>query len=107
MDFDYNFVRERITELRMKLDISEYQMSLELGQNKGYIHDITSGGALPSLKQLYNICDYLGVTISEFFDASDHDSPQLRETVHELRKLSEDEIDIIAQLVRKLAARHT
>ena len=106
MDFDYSFIRERITQLRMQLNISEYQMSLELGQNKGYIHDITSGGALPSLKQLYNICDYLDVTISEFFDASNHDSPLLRETIHEMRKLDEDDVDIILRLIRKLNAGH-
>ena len=28
------FVRKRITELRIKKNISEYQMSYELGQNK-------------------------------------------------------------------------
>ena len=31
------FLRQRITELRMKINVSEYQMSLELGQNKNYI----------------------------------------------------------------------
>lgn len=42
------FLRQRITELRMKINVSEYQMSLELGQNKNYIQGISSGKALPS-----------------------------------------------------------
>lgn len=42
-----DFIRERITQLRMQKNVSEYQMSMELGQNKGYIQGITSGRSLP------------------------------------------------------------
>ena len=49
---DEEFIRNRITELRLKKGISEYQLSLELGQNRGYIQAISSGRALPSMKQL-------------------------------------------------------
>lgn len=35
------FVRNRITELRLKKDVSEYQMSLDLGKNKSYIQGIS------------------------------------------------------------------
>ena len=31
---DEEFIRNRITELRLKKGVSEYQMSMELGQNK-------------------------------------------------------------------------
>ena len=31
------FVADRITELRLKKNVSEYQMSLDLGRNKTYI----------------------------------------------------------------------
>ena len=37
------FIQERINELRMKKNISEYQLSLELGRSQGYIQSITSG----------------------------------------------------------------
>ena len=40
---DEKFVRDRITELRIKADISEYQLSLELGHSKSYIQSISSG----------------------------------------------------------------
>ena len=45
---DETFIAERITELRLARNISEYQMSRELGQSKGYIQGITSGKCLPS-----------------------------------------------------------
>ena len=38
---DEEFIRNRITELRLKKGISEYQLSLELGQNRGYIQAIS------------------------------------------------------------------
>jgi len=38
-----SFIGERITELRLKKNVSEYQMSYDLGQNKNYIRAITSG----------------------------------------------------------------
>ena len=53
---DEAFIRNRITQLRIKKDVSEYQMSLELGQNKGYIQAISSGRAMPSMAQFLNIC---------------------------------------------------
>lgn len=33
---DEEFIRNRITELRLKKGVSEYQMSMELGQNRSY-----------------------------------------------------------------------
>lgn len=81
------FIRERITELRMQRNVSEFQMSLELGLSKSYVQGITSGRALPSVKQLFNIVDYFDVTMSEFFDEKNHDSPAVRESARLLRKL--------------------
>lgn len=45
------YIRNRITELRIQKDVSEYRMSLDLGQNRNYIQGITSGKALPSMAQ--------------------------------------------------------
>lgn len=44
MNYD-DFIRERITRLRLERNLSEYQLSYELGQSKGYIQSITSGRA--------------------------------------------------------------
>lgn len=44
------FIGDRITELRIKKNVSEYQMSLDLGKNKSYIQSISSGRSLPVLR---------------------------------------------------------
>ncbi len=48
-----DFVRRRITELRLSKNISEHKMSLDLDKSGSYIRGITSGAALPSLKELF------------------------------------------------------
>ena len=39
---DEEFIRNRITELRLKKGVSEYQMSMELGQNRSCAGFFTS-----------------------------------------------------------------
>ena len=46
---DEEFIRNRITELRLKKGVSEYQMSMELGQNRSYIQAISSGRSIVGL----------------------------------------------------------
>lgn len=80
-----SFVRNRITELRIKKDVSEYRMSIDLGHSKSYIQSISSGKALPSISEFFYICEYLEVTPKEFFD-TEITEPQL---LHRLTKLAE------------------
>ncbi|WP_330398458.1 helix-turn-helix transcriptional regulator [Anaerocolumna aminovalerica] len=49
------FVRDRITQLRLRKGISEYQLSYDLGHSRGYIYNITSGKSLPPLNGAF--CD--------------------------------------------------
>lgn len=101
-EMDEHFIAERITALRLKKNVSEYRMSLELGQSKSYVQGITSGKAYPSIKQLYNICDYFGITLSEFFD-EETDDPQRMHTVLTLAKqLSHEDLNRIIDLMGRL-----
>ena len=62
-----DFIRSRITELRMKRGVSEHKMSLDLDKSGSYIRGITNGATLPSLKELFNIITYFEMTPDEFF----------------------------------------
>ena len=81
---DEEFIRNRITELRLKKGVSEYQMSMELGQNRSYIQAISSGRSMPSMKQFLNICEYFEITPLQFFDAQEN-NPQLRAVHYRMR----------------------
>ncbi len=89
---DLKFVQERITELRLAKDISEYRLSKDLGYSKGYIQSISSGKTLPSLAALYEICDYFSITMRDFFDdGSAPDSELVQNLMLEIRRLPAEE----------------
>lgn len=97
-----SFIGNRITELRMQRNLSECQMSLELGQSKSYVQSITSGRSLPSVRQLFNIADYFGLSLSDFFDEGNHDSPTVRDSIRLLRELDEEEAAAILAVLQQL-----
>lgn len=99
---EQTFIAERITELRIARNVSEYQMSLELGQSKGYVQGITSGKNQPSIKQLYNIADYFHLTVSEFFDEGKKDTPAVLETIQALRQLDDNDVKLVLSLIRRI-----
>ena len=93
----------RLTQLRMKKGASARDMSLSIGQNAGYIHNIESGKALPSMSVFFFICEYLGLTPSEFFDMEASNPGKLDAIMKDLKRLSDEQLDTIAALVRDLA----
>ncbi|MDO5783685.1 MAG: helix-turn-helix transcriptional regulator [Eubacteriales bacterium] len=86
------FIRTRITELRMKRSISEHRMSLELGKSGSYIRGITSGAALPSLKELFNIITYFDMTPVEFFAPIENNDTLYGKLCERLKEL--DDVDL-------------
>ena len=87
----------------MKKGASARDMSLSIGQNAGYIHNIESGKALPSMSVFFFICEYLGLTPSEFFDMEASNPGKLDAIMKDLKRLSDEQLDTIAALVRDLA----
>lgn len=65
---DANFIRERITKLRLQKGVSEHRMSLDLGHARSYVHGIVSGRTLPSMAEFLAICDYFEITPQTFFN---------------------------------------
>ncbi|CZT57129.1 helix-turn-helix domain-containing protein [Solibaculum mannosilyticum] len=96
------FVRDRITELRIKKDVSESRMSLELGNAKSYINNIISGRALPRMEQFLQICTYLDVTPEEFFNPNLHDPSLTKETSGMMGELDREELLGIQEIIRLL-----
>lgn len=89
----------RLAQLREKKGVSARDMSLSIGQNPGYINSIESGKSMPSLVGVFYICDYLGITPSEFFDIDSNDPVRLRSLIEKLKKLSDSKLDHISALV--------
>lgn len=100
------FVADRITELRLKKNVSEYQMSLDLGRNKTYIQSITSDRNLPKMQQFFEICNYFEITPEEFFDQNLHNIPLYHKATDLLKEVDEDDLLAIISVLSRLSMKH-
>lgn len=102
MSADAKFVRDRITSLRIQKGVSEYQMSYDLGHSRGYVYNISSGKSLPPLTELFAICDYFGITPSEFFDDHNVNPGLIQEAVKEMKELDDQDLLLILNILNRL-----
>ena len=93
----------RLAQLRERKGVSARDMSLSIGQNPGYINNIESGKSMPSLVGLFYICDYLGITLRDFFDTATPDPKKLSQLIDGLRQLNEDQLTAVAGIITELA----
>lgn len=95
------YLREKITSLRLERNISEYQLSTELGKCKTYIQAISSGKSLPSFDAFFDLCEYFELTPAEFFTAS-APTKQQRHIQHNLSRLSPEDTALLVQVLDRL-----
>lgn len=95
------FIPDRINELRMKKNISEYQLSLDLGHSQGYIQSITSGRNLPSMDAFFDICTYFDITPSEFFDPTINNPSLVRNIMEDIKKLSDSDLLLLSTVLKR------
>ena len=101
-----NFVRERITQLRIQKGISEYKMSYDLGHSRGYINNISSGKALPSMAEFFAICEYFDITPIEFFNQDAVNPTLMRKAVEDMEALNEDDLKLVHGFITRLLGRN-
>lgn len=99
---DEKFVKDRITQLRLKKGVSEYQMSYDLGHSRGYVYNISSGKALPPLKEFFAICDYFDITPKQFFDDGAKNPELIQKAVEGMRQLDESDLLILLSLINRM-----
>lgn len=92
----------RLAKLRTKKNVSARDMSLSIGQNPGYINNIESGRALPSLMGFFYICEYLKLEPHEFFEIESEDPERLRDIIKDMKKLNSKQLELISSLIKDL-----
>ena len=96
------FIRDRISELRIKKGVSEYKMSIDMGHSKSYIQSIASGRALPSLGEFLFICEYLGITPKDFFDEDMKEPVLVQRAINGIKEMEEEDLNILITLIDRL-----
>ena len=104
---DIEYIRKRITELRVRKNISEYQLSYDLGHSKNYIHNIVMGHSQPSVSELLYLIELLDVTPRDFFDEEvEFRNPQLSKKIMDgLKEMSDEDLEIILRIIERLNER--
>ncbi|MBQ7975798.1 MAG: helix-turn-helix transcriptional regulator [Clostridia bacterium] len=92
----------RLGMLRTKKNVSAREMSLSIGQNPNYINQIETGKTTPSLTGVFYICEYLGITPSEFFDTENSNPAKLKKINKLLKKLNDEQLEMVENLIKNI-----
>ena len=93
---------KRLVELRMNKGVSAREMSLSIGQAPSYINNIETGVSFPSMTAFFYICDFLGVTPSEFFDMENTNPIKSRELLEATKGLKNEQLDSLISIAKNL-----
>ena len=96
------FVRNRITQLRLAKGVSEYQMSYDLGHSRSYVYNISSGKSLPPMTEFFAICDYFGITPFEFFNQESRHPELIQKALEGLNQLDDTDLLMILGFINRL-----
>ncbi len=75
----------RLAKLREQKGVSARDMSLSIGQNPGYINNIETGKALPSMSGFFYICEFLQLEPKDFFDIEARNPETLNALIKDLK----------------------
>jgi transcriptional regulator with XRE-family HTH domain len=95
-------IAKRLAHLRTAKGVSAREMSLDIGQNSSYINRIENGKSMPSMQGFIYICEYLGVTPSEFFASDTPMNSEALVLAKELENLSKEELQLVKNLISSL-----
>lgn len=97
-----DLIAKRLTYLRTAKGVSAREMSLDIGQNGSYINRIENGKSMPSMQGFLYICEYLGVTPSEFFASDSSMNSEALIIAKELEGLTKDELVLVKNMISSL-----
>lgn len=93
---------KRLVTLRTEKGVSARDMSLTIGQSAGYINGLENKKGFPSMQIFFYICEYLGVTPSEFFDDKQKHPIDYNEIIDDLNSLDADQLQNIKAVIKGL-----
>ena len=80
-------------------------MSYDLGHSRGYVYNISSGKALPPMREFFAICDYFEITPQQFFDASLPVPNLIQKAVDGMKELDENDMLILLSVINRFLSK--
>lgn len=72
-------------------------------QQKLYPDALPPESPSPSTQELFNIADYFNMSLSEFFDEENVESPTVQKAIDAIRKLSEQDAALALAMIQRLS----
>ena len=94
------FISKRTAILREQKRVSARDMSLSLGLGEAYINHIENKSNMPSMKGLYYICEFLGISPKDFFDDGTEAPELILELVDVCKRLDRKSLENLLEFVR-------
>ena len=91
----------RLAQLREQKGVSARDMSLSIGQNPGYINNIESGKAMPSMTGFFYICEYLNISPSDFFATEKSNPTRLTNIFNDLTRINIKQLDLVSAIIKE------
>jgi transcriptional regulator with XRE-family HTH domain len=99
------YVAERIKELCVKKNMSQYELAKRAGMTQSSISTLLNEGNVPKITTLEKVCKGFGITLAQFF-AMDEQFPDLseeqRKVLNTWEKLSAKEKTAIEKIVSSI-----
>ncbi len=93
---------KRLVKLRMAKGVSARDMSLSIGQSASYINNIESGMSFPSMTGFFYICEYLGISPSDFFNTDIAAPVKVQELMDAVKDLNNEQLDNLIAIAKDL-----
>ena len=106
MIMDKKEFANRLSELRIKKDISARDMSLSLGQSAGYINNIENGINFPSMSLFFCICEYLNITPKDFFDTENMNPDKAKILYETAKQIPSEQLEHLIAIAKGLKNSH-
>ncbi|MCR5430290.1 MAG: helix-turn-helix domain-containing protein [Eubacterium sp.] len=92
----------RLDELMAENNRTARDISLNIGQNSGYVNSILNKRAYPSMDVFFKICDELKITPVDFFDTDTRYPEMLNRIIPYLMELKQDQLENITLIVKAI-----
>ncbi len=99
---NYDDIIFRIGYFRNKHHLSARELSLRMGENESFINRLERKQVALKMETILNFCELLEIELEEFFYCKPENYKKDIQILKEINSLSNENKDVIINLVRKL-----
>lgn len=97
---------KRLSEIMDNNNRTARDVSLNIGQNSGYINSILNEKAYPSMEVFFKICEELNISPVDFFDTETRYPEMMNRVAPYFKKMNKEEFETVENLLSAIVKKH-